>query len=87
MKVYFVNGYIWEDDGVSYPIIHNRNTFDSYEKATQEIKNIYSDAVAEAVEMEYDIESKWIEEYQTLEITYKQTGTVENWVIYEREVY
>ena len=37
--------------------------------------------------MEYDIESKWIEEYQTLEITYTQTGTVENWVIYEREVY
>ena len=58
-----------------------------YKGWSQEIKNIYSDAVAEAVEMEYDIESKWIEEYQTLEITYTQTGTVENWVIYEREVY
>ena len=90
-KVYVVTGMTWENNGdwapeVSYPTFPTRMVFNSYAKARAYIDEIMEDVIEEAVEMDYELEDiKYHDEQDTLEIKFA-TGTIENWIITEREV-
>jgi hypothetical protein len=89
-KVYVVTGITYELDAWAedhaYPVFPTRMVFSSYHKALKFIKEIIEDVRNEAKEMEYKIvKCEFKKEFNTLEIEF-ETGTVENWVINEREV-
>lgn len=89
-KIFMVIGYCWEENGFgcssknAYPIVTEHAVFSTYAKAKKEIKEIIKETKQEAQEMDYPVEIEWKDDFDTLEITFKDTGTVENWVIYER---
>ena len=89
-KVYVVTGITYELDAWAgnraYPVFPTRMVFSSYHKALKFIKEIIDDVRNEAKEMEYELtKCEFKKEFNTLEIEF-ETGTVENWVINEREV-
>lgn len=89
-KVYVVTGITYELDAWAgdraYPIFPTRMVFSSYHKALKFIKEIMDDVHNEAEEMEYELtKCEFKKEFNTLEIEF-ETGTIENWVINEREV-
>ena len=89
-KVYVVTGITYELDAWAgdraYPIFPTRMVFSSYHKALKFIKEIIDDVRNEAEEMEFElIKCEFKKEFNTLEIEF-ETGTIENWVINEREV-
>lgn len=89
-KVYVVTGITYELDAWAgdraYPIFPTRMVFSSYHKALKFIKEIIDDVRNEAEEMEFELtKCEFKKEFNTLEIEF-ETGTIENWVINEREV-
>ena len=84
--VYIVAGYIWEEDGHAYPMVSEHAVFSTRGKAMKELREIAKEARNEAKEMEYEIKLEYKSDFDTLEIIYPETGTIENWVIYERGI-
>lgn len=89
--VYVVTGMTWEDHGdwmpsVCYPTFLQRMVFNSYKKARKLVDDIMKDTIQEAIEMDYKLKDiHFNEEHNILEIEF-ETGTIENWIITEREV-
>lgn len=83
-KIYVLEGYTWESES-QYPLLLGDMLFPSYKKVYKEIMDIAEDIKENSKEMGWDVDIKWKEEFQTLEVNYSN-GTVDNYIILEREI-
>lgn len=89
--VYVITGMCWEEscfgDKHAYPIMINKCVFKKEKDALAMINEIKEDSIENAAEMNYKINTRWCEDFTTLEIEYPETGTIENWILCERDLF
>ena len=83
-KIYVLEGYTWELEN-QYPLLLEDMLFPSYKKAYKKIMDIAEDTKENSKEMGWDADIKRKEEFKTLEVNYSN-GTVDNYIILEREI-